>query len=99
MRMNFKGHALVILESGVKARDVLDKRVKYTSWVLDKTDFCIYAVSLNRAKVAISKQLIGRMSLDRRTGNISFTKLKPIPVKILKKAEIEARVLYNLMEK
>ena len=97
--MNFKGHALVILESEVKARDMLDKRVKYTSWVLDKTDFCIYAVNLNRAKVAISKQLIGRMSLDRKNGNISFTKLKPIPVKILKKAEIEARMLYNLMEK
>ena len=99
MRMNFKGHTLVVLESEVKTKDTIDKRVKYTSWVLDKTDFCIYLVKLNRARVAIGKQLIGRMKLDRKTGNISFTKYSPIPVKILRKAEVEARALDNLMEK
>lgn len=99
MRMNFKGHTLIILESEIKSKDILDKRVKYTSWVLDKTDFCIYLVKLNRSKAVLEKQLIGRMKLDRKNGNISFTKISPIPVKILRKAELEARELYNLMEK
>lgn len=96
--MNFKGHSLVILEPEVKVKDNTDKRVKYISWVLDKTDFCIYSVQLDRAKKAVSKRLIGRMKLDRKTGEIKFVKIMPIPVKILRKAEKEAQRLYSLME-
>ena len=97
--MNFRGHTLVILESEVKTKDTFDKRVKYTSWVLDKTDFCIYSVKLNRARVAISMKLVGKMKLDRKTGAISFIKVSPVPVKILRKAEIEARELHRLIGK
>ena len=97
--MNFRGHTLVILEPEVKTKDTLDKRVKYTSWVLDKTDFCIYSVKLNRARVAISKKLVGKVKLDQKTGAISFVKVSPVPVKILRKAEIEARELHKLIGK
>lgn len=96
--MDFRGHSLIILEPEVKTKDALDKRIKYTSWVLDKTDFCIYSVKLNRAKIAICKKLVGKMRLDRKTGVISFVKLSPVPIQILRKAEIEARKLHKLIE-
>lgn len=96
--MSFKGHILVVLEQDIKTKDTDDKRIKYTSWVLDKTDFCIYSVKLDKDRNILSKQLVGKMMLDRRLGLISFVKIKPIPVKILKRAEKEAIELYKLIE-